>query len=166
MDPGFRASLDRLLVMNTLLPVGEPLSPHYYEWRSLVRKTPDLPVGKVIRAITPDLTNREMAAYDAPYPDTRFKAGVRAFPELAMVNPRMEGVAESEAAIRFWKEEWSGPSFMAVGAKDPDPQIMLTLRSQIRGCPQPLVVANAGHFVPEWGEPVARAALHAFGDLS
>ena len=83
---------------------------------------------------------------------------------LAMVEPGMEGVAEAEAALRFW-EEWAGQSFMAIGAKHPDAATMHTLRSQIRGCPEPMVLSEAGHFVPEWGEPVARAALCSFGDL-
>lgn len=165
VDPGFRSKLNRLFVMNTVLPVGKPLGPHFYEWRSLVRKMPDLPVGQLIRKITPHLTDQEMAAYDAPYPDSRFKAGARMFPELAMVEPGMEGVAESEAALRFWREEWSGQAFMAVGAKDADADTMQALRSQIRGCPEPLVVTEADHFVPEWGEPVAQAALRFFGDL-
>jgi haloalkane dehalogenase len=164
VDPGFRSILDRLFVMNTVLPVGKPLGPHFYEWRSLVRSTPDLPVGQFIRATAPQLTNQEMAAYDAPFPDTRFQAGARTFPDLAMVEPEMEGVAEAEAAVRFWKE-WSGQSFMAIGAKDPDVEAMQTLRKQIRGCPEPLVLPEAGHFVQEWGEPVARAALRSFGDL-
>ncbi len=165
VDRGFRAKLDRLFVMNTVLPVGKPLGPHYYEWRSLVRNTPDLPVGQWIRDGTPPLTDREMAAYDAPFPDTRFQAGARTFPDLAMVSPEMDGVAEARAALKFWTDEWSGPSFMAIGAKDPDVDTMHALRTQIRGCPEPLVVADAGHFVQEWGEPVARAALRAFGDL-
>lgn len=130
-----------------------------------MRRTPDLPVGESIRAITPELTDREMAAYDAPYPDRRFKAGVRMFPELAIVEPGMEGVAESQAAVKFWSEDWSGQTFMAIGAKDADPEAMDALRSQIRGCPEPLVVTEADHFVPEWGEPVARSALRYFGDL-
>ncbi len=165
VDPGFRSKLDRLFVMNTVLPVGKPLGPHFYKWRSLVRKMPDLPVGQVIRQITPQLTDQETAAYDAPFPDSSFKAGARTFPELAMVEPGMEGVAEAEAALRFWKEEWSGQTFMAIGGKDADRGTMDTLRSQISGCPEPIVVAEADHFVPEWGEPVARAALHFFGDL-
>lgn len=165
VDLGFRTRLDRLFVMNTVLPVGKPLGPHFYEWRSLVRNTPDLPVGQFVRAITPQLTDQEMAAYDAPFPDNRFKAGARTFPDLAMVEPGMEGVAEAEAAVRFWKEEWSGQSFMAIGAKDADVETMKTLHSQIRGCPEPLVVIEADHFVPEWGEPIARAALRSFGDL-
>ena len=36
------------------------------------------------------------------------------------------------------------------------------LRKTIRGCPEPLVIAEAGHFVQEWGEPVAEAALASF----
>ncbi len=165
VDPGFRARLDRLLVMNTVLPIGEPLGPHYYEWRSQVRHTPDLPVGQWMRDSGAQLSDAEVAAYDAPYPDRRFQAGARTFPDLAMVEPEMEGVAEAKAAIKFWTGEWSGLSFMAIGAKDPDVGTMQTLRNQIRGCPEPLVFAEAGHFLQEWGEPVARAALRAFGDL-
>jgi haloalkane dehalogenase len=91
VDSGFRSRLDRLLVMNTVLPVGESLGPHLYEWRSLVRNTPDLPVGQWIRDTAPRLTDREMAAYDAPFPDRRFQAGARTFPDLAMVEPRDGG---------------------------------------------------------------------------
>ena len=165
VDLGFRSKLDRLFVMNTVLPIGKPLGPHFYEWRSLVRNTPDLPVGQWIRDTAPQLTDQEMAAYDAPFPDSRFQAGARTFPDLAMVEPEMEGVAEAAAALRFWTEEWSGQSFMAIGAKDPDVETMKALRNQIRGCPEPLVVTDAGHFVQEWGEPVARAALRSFGDF-
>ena len=67
VDVGFRSKLDRLFVMNTILPVGKPLGPHFYEWRSQVRKMPDLPVGEVIRSITPQLTDQEMAAFSATW---------------------------------------------------------------------------------------------------
>lgn len=172
VDAGFRANLDRLFLMNldrlflmnTVLPIGQPLGPHFYDWRALVRSLPDLPVGQLIRAVTPPLTDQEMAAYDAPFPDSRFKAGVRTFPELAMVAADMDGVAEAQAALRFWGEEWAGPTFMAIGGKDADRAPMDTLRRQIRGCPDPLVVPEADHFVQEWGASVARAALRAFGD--
>jgi len=165
VDPGFRSKLDRLLVMNTVLPVGKPLGPHFYEWRLQVRNTPDLPVGQWMRDSGAQLTDAEVAAYDAPFPNSRFQAGARTFPDLAMVEPDMEGVTETKAALNFWTEEWSGQSFMAVGAKDPDVKTMQALRNQIRGCPEPLVFTDAGHFVQEWGGPVARAALRSFGDL-
>jgi haloalkane dehalogenase len=165
VDPTFRAQLDRLVIMNTVLPVGEPLGEHFYEWRSLVRGTPDLPVGQWIRATAPELTDQEMAAYDAPFPDRRFQAGARTFPDLAMVEPEMDGVAESQAALRFWAEEWSGPSFMAIGMQDLDVETMQSLRATIRGCPEPMILPDVGHFVQENGQAVARAALCAFGDL-
>lgn len=165
VDPGFRARLDRLVVMNTVLPVGQELGPHFYQWRSLVRGTPDLPVGQWMRDAAPQLTDREVAAYDAPYPDSRFQAGARTFPDLAMVTPDMAGVSEARAAQEFWSKDWTGESFMAIGAKDPDVATMHALRKQIRGCPAPMVLPEAGHFVQEQGQEVARAALRAFGDL-
>ena len=36
---------------------------------------------------------------------------------------------------------------------------MSALRKSIRGCPEPHVVAEGGHFLQEWGDEVARAAL-------
>jgi hypothetical protein len=39
---------------------------------------------------------------------------------------------------------------------------MRRLAATIRGCPEPLLLEEAGHFVQEWGEPVARAALERF----
>ena len=43
------------------------------------------------------------------------------------------------------------------------PPAMKLLRQQIRGCPAPLEIADAGHFVQERGDIVARAALEHFG---
>ena len=41
---------------------------------------------------------------------------------------------------------------------------MHALRAVIRGCPEPMMIAGGGHFVQEWGEPIAGAALASFGD--
>jgi haloalkane dehalogenase len=53
---------------------------------------------------------------------------------------------------------------MAIGAKDPvlGPKVMQMMRSIIRGCPEPLVLEEQGHFVQESGDIVARAAIEAF----
>jgi len=79
----------------------------------------------------------------------------------------MPGVEHGKAAARFWSERWSGESFMAVGAADPvlGVEPMARLRAIIRGCPEPMIIPDGGHFVQEWGEQIARAALAAFGDL-
>ena len=54
---------------------------------------------------------------------------------------------------------------MAVGMQDQvlGPKVMASLREVVRGCPPPLEVADGGHFVQEWGAPIATAALRHFG---
>lgn len=158
------ARFKRLLVMNTTLAVGHSPSPGFDGWKAYVKANPDIDVGRLMKRSSPILSDAEVAAYDAPFPDMRYKAGVRRFPELVMVAPDMEGVDVSRRAAAWWTREWSGQSFMAVGMKDPvlGPSVMEELRGIIRGCPAPFEVADGGHFVQEWGEPIAKAALAAF----
>lgn len=164
----------RLIVMNTGLPAGEEAPEGFAAWRAFNRSQPDLDVGQLLRRATPVLTDDEQAAYDAPFPDASYKAGVRRFPELVMLREKgaddltpaaRDGVATSVAARRFWSEQWQGESFMAIGMQDPvlGPPLMQGLRRMIRGCPEPMEIAEAGHFVQEWGQPVAAAALGHFG---
>ena len=58
-----------------------------------------------------------------------------------------------------------GQSFMAIGVKDPvlGEPAMRALHRVIRSCPEPMLLPEAGHFVQEWGEAVASAALTHFG---
>ena len=53
---------------------------------------------------------------------------------------------------------------MAIGMQDPvlGGEPMRQLRSQIRGCAAPMEVAEGGHFLQEWGAPIAWAALAHF----
>jgi haloalkane dehalogenase len=164
VDPGFAPRLARLLAMNTALAVGTPAGKGFDEWRGYAAAHPDLAVGALLRRSVPALTEAEAAAYDAPFPDVSYKAGVRAFPKLVMTEPDMPGVAVSRAAAGFWSG-WDGPSFLAVGARDPVLGVpaMERLRRTVRGAPAPLVLEDAGHFVQESGGTVARAALAAFG---
>ena len=152
------------LVMNTAIGVGKGASEGFIAWRDYMANTPDLDVGRLLKRATPGMTDTVAAAYDAPFPDHRFKAGVRRFPALVPISPEMEGVDIGKAAVKFWAEDWRGESFMAVGMQDPvlGPETMAWLRSVIRGCPEPMEIAEAGHFVQEHGEPVARAALRRF----
>lgn len=167
VDPGFAARLSRLIVMNTGIGQGASPGPGFEAWKAYALSTPDLPVGRLIARGTPHLTQAEIAAYDAPYPGPEYKAGAQVFPALVPVTPDMPGADVGKAAARFWSEDWSGESFMAVGAADPvlGTEPMARLRALIRGCPEPLVIPDGGHFVQEWGEQIALAALAAFGDL-
>jgi len=164
----------RLLVMNTGLPGGETANKGFADWRAFCRANPDLDVGGLMKRATPILSDAEKAAYDAPFPDQSYKGGVRRFPELVMMKEpdaddltplSKEGVETSLAARKFWSSDWQGDSFMAIGMQDPvlGPPAMQFLKSMIKGCPEPMEVADAGHFVQEWGEPIAKAALEKFG---
>jgi pimeloyl-ACP methyl ester carboxylesterase len=155
----------RLLVMNTTLAVGASPGPGFDGWKAYAKANPDLPAGALMKRSTPILSDAEAAAYDAPFPDIRYKAGARRFPELVMVSPEMEGVDISRRAALWWSQAWRGQTFMAVGMKDPvlGPPVMAVLRQTIHGCPAPFEVPEGGHFVQEWGEEIARAALKSFG---
>jgi pimeloyl-ACP methyl ester carboxylesterase len=163
--PGFDSRIERLIVMNTGIGTGASPGPGFMMWKAYAASTPDLPIGALIARGTPHLTPAEIAAYDAPYPDASYKAGAQVFPSLVPIEPDMAGAAIGRAAAEFWSQRWTGQSFMAIGAADPVlglPQ-MEALRKQIRGCPEPMIIAEGGHFVQEWGEPIARAAIAAFG---
>ena len=94
-----------------------------------------------------------------------YKAGVRKFPALVAETPEVPGVETSRRAIPFWSEQWEGETFMAIGMQDPvlGPPAMRSLQRLIRNCPEPMEIADGGHFVQEWGEPIARAAVERFG---
>jgi haloalkane dehalogenase len=148
---------ERLLVMNTLLGTGDvPLTQGFLAWRAYVAKNPDLDCGKLLARTCPHLTPGEAAAYDAPFPDMRYKAGARRFPQLVPEKPDDTGAAISRKARDFLQRSWKGEARMTVGAKDPVLGVpaMRLLRTWIRNCPEPLIIENGGHFLQEWGQEV------------
>ncbi len=153
----------RLLVMNTGLGTGH-VTEGFRQWRAYSNTQADLPVGRLIQRGKPQLTALEVAAYDAPFPTPEFKAALHAFPNLVPDGEDAPGAAISREAMSYWSNTWGGKSFMAIGMQDPvlgaDP--MRSLQRVIRGCPAALEVADAGHFVPEWGAPIACSALAHF----
>ena len=155
----------RLLVMNTALGTGDvPLSDGFIAWRAWCAANPDMAVAKLMARACPPLSPAETAAYEAPYPDIRYKAGLRRFPQLVPDDLDAGGAALSRRARDWWRTEWRGKTCMVVGMTDPvlGPPVMKALAQIIRGCPPPIEVAEAGHFVQEWADrfmPQALAAL-------
>lgn len=154
--------IEGLFIMNTALATGDvPLSQGFVAWRAYVAKNPDLACGKLLGRACPQLTPDEAAAYDAPFPDARSKAGVRRFPALVPERYDDPGAAVSRQAREWLRSSWRGETFMAVGAKDPvlGPPVMDLLRSWIRGAPPPATIPDGGHFLQEWGDEVMDAWL-------
>ena len=157
---------ERLLVMNTTLGTGDvPLSEGFLNWRAFSNRNPDMDIAALMKRAVPGLGDLEAAAYAAPFPDARYKAGVRRFPNLVPDRPDADGAALSRRARDFWSKTWSGKSFMAVGMKDPvlGPPVMQALRQVIRNCPLPLELPEAGHFVQEAGDIIVMEAMKSFG---
>jgi pimeloyl-ACP methyl ester carboxylesterase len=155
---------ERLLVMNTGFGTGQ-VTDGFRAWRAFSNSRPDLDVGALFRRSEPTLDAGEIAAYDAPFPDARYKAALRAFPNLVPDGADAPGAAVSRAAQAWFETTWRGASFMAIGMKDPvmGEPAMLALRRSIPGCPEPMRVPDGGHFVQEHGAAIAEAALASWG---
>ena len=158
----------RLIVMNTTLGTGAKPTQGFVDWRSFCNREPDMQIGKLVGRGAKHLSPVELAAYDAPFVSADYKAGVRSFPNLVPVAADMPGVDVSRRALQMYGDEstvfGSNDVFVACGMRDPvlGPPVMRVLATMFRhGC-MFMEVAEAGHFVQEWGAAVARKALEAF----
>src|SRR3954465_9725677 len=108
--------IDGLFIMNTALATGDvPLSEGFIAWRAYVAANPDLACGKLLARACPHLSAGETAAYDAPFPDARYKAGVRRFPPIVPERLDDPGAALSRKARDWLKTSSRGEPVMPVG---------------------------------------------------
>ncbi len=155
----------QLLVMNTTLATGDtPLSPGFLAWREMCAKKPDFDIARLFARGNPQMCEAECAAYNAPFPDAGHRAAPRAFPALVPEHFDDDGAAISREARDFWSKRWSGQTLMAIGQQDPvlGEHVMRQLMGLIRGCPEPLQMPEAGHFVQEHGQAIATEACARF----
>lgn len=154
-----------LLVMNTTLATGDtPLSPGFVAWREMCANNPEFDVARLFARGNPHLSTSECAAYMAPFPDRGYRAALRVFPPMVPEFEDSDGAAVSRQARDFWRNDWTGQTLMAVGIQDPvlGLPVMQSLRTQIAGCGEPMLIEQAGHFVQEHGVPIAEAAVRYF----
>ena len=155
-----------LLAMNTLLATGDvPLPPGLAAWREMCAKNPGFDLARLLRQAIPQLSAEEGEAYSAPFPDRGYRAALRVFPAMVPATQSTDGAAVSSEARDFWRLRWTGKTMMAVGAQDPmlGLPVMRQLQADVRNCGEVIVVPEAGHFVQEHGEQMARDAVHFFG---
>lgn len=154
-----------LLVMNTTLATGQtPLSDGFISWRQWCKDNPDFDVGKLFSRGNKHLSLEECNAYNRPFTDRGHRAALHAFPPMVPEHEGSEGAEISAQALRFFRDEWQGQSLMAIGMQDPvlGEQVMRALHNNIRNCPEPLILPQAGHFVQEHGQTIAEAAVQHF----
>lgn len=153
----------RLIIMNTGLLMEPVTQPAFLEWKSDIVDPVELALDTFMKKYAPTLDDEEAYAYAAPFPDESYKAAVRKMPKM-VANPEQACIEISSAAVPFWSTQWQGDTFMAVGMKDKmlGPVVMDHMQKLIKGCPEPMQVPEAGHFVQEFGKEVAEAALKHF----
>ena len=142
----------RLVIANTGLPTGEGSSDGFDAWLAFSQSSPTFPIGHIVSGGTVrGLSAAEIAAYDAPFPDDRYKAGARQFPALVPITPDHPSVAENKAAWAVL-ETFGRPVLTCFSDRDP-----VTaggdrpFQHRIPGAAgQPHVtIADAGHFLQE-----------------
>jgi tRNA(adenine34) deaminase len=154
-----------VLVMNTTLATGQtPLSTGFVAWRDWCKSQPMFDVGKLFLRGNRHMRPEEAAAYNAPFPDKGYRAALRAFAPMVPEFSDSPGAAISRQAQAFWQNDWQGQSLMAIGLQDPvlGEPVMRQLQGLIRGCPEPMRLPEAGHFVQEHGQEIAQAAVRHF----
>ncbi len=154
----------RIVAANTFLPTGDqPPGEAFLRWQRFSQEVPELPVGRIVNGgCVSELPPEVMAAYDAPFPDERYKAGARAFPLLVPTRPDDPA---SEPNRRAWQvlERWEKPFLTAFSDSDPITRGGDAIFQQrvlgARGQPH-TTITGAGHFLQEdKGEELARVIV-------
>jgi haloalkane dehalogenase len=158
------ARFARIVAANTFLPTGDRTPPEaFFAWQRFSQEVPELPVGGIVqrgcaRPVAPEV----VAAYDAPFPDERYKAGARQFPLLVPTRPDDPA---SEANRAAWQvlSRWQKPFLTAFSDLDPiTGGAERYLQKSIPGAAgrvHPTIVGG-GHFLQEdCGEELAREVV-------
>ncbi len=172
----------RVMVANTGLPVGGPdsnfvpgdgprlraASVFATMWQGFARRSPVFPVGRLAQQLASEsrLTKAEMAAYDAPFPSDRYKAGPRAMPQLIPTRPDSpDSVTNREAWRRL--ADFDRPFRTGFGAQEPTLRFVAVdehFQRHVKGATgqRHERFPSAGHYLQEdAGERVA-ASLNEF----
>ncbi len=144
---------DRIVLANGGLPTGDQEMPKAFRiWRAFARFSPWFPIGRIVQSGTvSDLSPEVVAAYDAPFPDSTYKAGARAFPKLVPATPNDPAAAANRAAWEKFRN-WRKPFLTAFSNRDPITRgaDKAFLQSVPGTKNQPhTTVRNAGHFLQE-----------------
>jgi haloalkane dehalogenase len=142
----------RIALGNGGLPTGDVPMPRAFKiWRAFARFSPWFPIGRIIQSGTiRELSAAEVAAYDAPFPSAKYKAGTRAFPPLVPDTPDNAASAANRAAWEVFRR-WEKPFLTCFSNRDPITRGgFRQWQEQVPGAAGNNVkIENAGHFLQE-----------------
>jgi haloalkane dehalogenase len=154
----------RVVAANTFLPTGDHKPPDaFFAWQQFSQTVPVLPIGGIVKnGCHLPLSPEVIAAYDAPFPDERYKAGARQFPMLVPTRPDDPAAAANRAAWEILKR-WDKPFLTAFSDQDPitrgAERVLHKLIPGAAGRTHP-TIAGGGHFLQEdCGEVLARVVI-------
>jgi haloalkane dehalogenase len=154
----------RIVAANTFLPTGDVApGPAFQAWREYSQTTPEFHVGGIVKGgCVTELPPAVIAAYNAPFPDDRYKSGARQFPLLVPATPDDPAAAPNRAAWEVLRR-WSKPFLTAFSDTDPitagGDRVM---QREIPGAQGQThtTITGAGHFLQEdRGEELARVIV-------
>ena len=110
----------RIVLANGGLPDGSQKMPKaFMVWRTFSQTSPVFPIGTIIQKSTvTDLPDEVVAAYDAPFPSSKYKAGARQFPALVPIRPDDPASDANRAAWQVFGR-WEKPFLTAFSDQDP-----------------------------------------------
>ncbi len=149
----------RVVILNTALSDGRKLPLSFKAWQAYAKYHPNLPVGKIVRkASARPVSDEVVAAYDAPFPEKKYKAGARIFPSLAPGTKNADGVAQMNRAAKVLSE-WKKPAIILFSDKDRILGKMVHFFYKLMPAAheqQRITIEHAGHFLQEdAGEVIA-----------
>lgn len=158
----------RLVIMNTGLPTGErPMGEGFMQWYHFAKRSGrELLPGQLVRvsARHTQLSDEVIAAYDAPFPDASYRAGVATFPLLIPQQPDAPGAAEIRAA-RDALKSWDKAALVMFSDSDPvtagGDRFFRRLIPTAAEQPE-IVIREAGHFLQEEQGPQVAEQVRAF----
>ncbi|MBC7975622.1 MAG: haloalkane dehalogenase [Myxococcales bacterium] len=154
----------RVVAANTSLPTGDHRTPDaFFAWQQFSQSVPVLPIGGILKnGCHQPLAPEVIAAYDAPFPDERYKAGARQFPMLVPTRPDDPAAPANRAAWEILKR-WDKPFLTAFSDQDPitrgAERVLHKLIPGAAGRTHP-TITGGGHFLQEdRGEALAQVVI-------
>ncbi|MDF1728234.1 MAG: haloalkane dehalogenase [Sulfitobacter sp.] len=156
----------RVVLGNTALPTGDqPMGEAFKSWQAYSQEVEDFNAGRIVYGgTTSKLTEAEIAAYNAPFPDDSYKAGARRFPMLVPGTPDDPEAGPNREA---WKV-LSGLSLPVLTTFGADDKIMAGVEKVFQkqmpgaGGQDHVILPEAGHFLQEDVGPELARRITAF----